>query len=135
MNKIVWQDSFKEGFATVKFQDDSLGYIDKKGNILAKGFKCAYSFDEGFATVKFQDNSYGYIDKKGNIIAKGFKDAYSFSEGFAWVIFQDNSFGYIDKKGNIYERNKKILINKNDKRLKAVEVFNLKEKLNKLLSI
>ena len=114
---------FSEGFARVLFQDNSLGYIDKKGNILAKGFKCAYSFDEGFATVKFQDNSYGYIDKKGNIIAKGFKDAYSFFEGFAWVQFQNNSWGYIDKKGNTYERNKKTLINKNDKRLKGIKVY------------
>ena len=135
MNKIVWQGSFKEGFAWVKFQDDSYGYIDKKGNILAKGFKYAGSFSEGFAWVKFQDNSYGFIDKKGNITSKGFKDAYSFSEGFAWVKFQDFSFGYINNKGNIYEINKKILINKNDPRLKGIKVYNLEKKLNKLMKL
>ena len=93
------------------------------------------SFFEGFAKVRFQDNSTGYIDKKGNILAKGFKDAYSFYEGFALVKFQDNSWGFINNKGNIYEKDKKTLINKNDPRLKGIEVFNLKEKLNKLLSI
>ena len=135
MNKIAHQGKFSEGFATVIFQDNSLGYIDKKGNIIAKGFKNAYSFNEGFAMVKFQDDSYGFINNKGNIFAKGFKDAYSFSEGFAKVIFQDNSWGFIDNKGNIYEMNRKTLINKNDPRLKAVEVFNLKEKLNKLMKL
>ena len=106
--------------------DNSFGYIDKKGNILAKGFKNAFSFSEGFAWVIFQDNSYGYIDKKGNILAKGFKNAWQFSEGFAWVIFQDDSLGFIDKEGNIYERNKKILINKNDPRLKGIEIYSNK---------
>ena len=103
--------------------DNLWGFIDKKGNIIAKGFKFAYSFYEGFAWVKFQDNSYGYIDKKGNIIAKGFKEAWSFYEGFAKVKFQDDSYGYIDNKGNIYEDDKKTLINKNDPRLKAVEIY------------
>ena len=93
------------------------------------------SFSEGFAWVKFQDNSWGYIDKKGNIIAKGFKDAGSFYEGFVRVIFQDNSFGYIDNKGNIYEDDKKTLINKNDSRLKGIKVFNLENKLNKLMKL
>ena len=92
-------------------------------------------FQEGFAWVQFLGNSYGYIDKKGNIFAKGFKDAFSFKEGFALVKFQDNSYGYISKKGNIYEGDKITLINKNDPRLKAVEVFSLKEKLNKLMEI
>ena len=118
-----WVDSFSEGFARVKFQDNSFGYIDKKGNIIAKGFKDAGSFFEGFAKVRFQDNSLGYIDKKGNILAKGFKDAYSFYEGFALVKFQDNSWGFINKKGNIYEKDKKTLINKNDPRLKGIEIY------------
>ena len=103
--------------------DNSYGYIDKKGNILAKGFKLAGSFKEGFATVIFQDNSWGYIDKKGNIIAKGFKIAYSFWEGFANVLFQDNSYGFINNKGNIYKEDKKTLINKNDPRLKGIEIY------------
>ena len=118
-----WVGSFFEGFAVVIFQDNSYGFIDKKGNILAKGFRDVYSFSEGFAEVQFQDYSWGYIDKKGNIIAKGFKYAWSFSEGFARVKFQDYSWGYIDKKRNIYESNQKTLINKNDPRLKGIEIY------------
>ena len=112
-----------EDFAMKIRIDNSWGFIDKKGNIIAKGFKFAYSFYEGCALVIFQNDSYGFIDKKGNILAKGFKDAAPFYEGFAEVQFQNNSWGYIDKKGNIYEKDGKTLINKNDKRLKRVEIY------------
>ena len=135
MNEIIYKGKFSEGFARVQFQDDSCGFIDKKGNILAKGFKDVSSFYKGFARVRFQDLSYGYVDNKGNTFAKGFKLAGLFYEGFAGVKFQDDSYGYIDNKGNIYEHGRKTLINKNDPRLKGIEVFNLEKKINKLLSI
>jgi len=93
------------------------------------------SYTEGYAYVQFSDRSYGYVDHNMIIIVKGLIDAYPFMNGYALVQFSCNNFGRLSKNLRFYEEDKKTLIKNNDPRLKGVKVYNLKDKLNKILCI
>ncbi len=63
---------FKNGYAWVSIPDyehedgaTTYGFMDKKGNIVFKGFEDLTDFNEGFAAV-VKDGLIGFIDTKGN---------------------------------------------------------------------
>ena len=58
--------SFHEGLAAVQLGKNKQGYIDKKGNIVLKGYYFAGRFSQGLAAIqKTKDGMLGYIDKTG----------------------------------------------------------------------
>lgn len=106
---------FHEGLASVRLesrQDDTQGYMDKRGQVKFKGFTSGSSFAEGLAKVTIrksysQPHKTGYIDKTGKlVIAAKYDDGKSFSEGLAAVAtgkYEYRNFigkwKFIDRKG------------------------------------
>lgn len=89
----------------------------------------------GLIKVRFSDNSWGFVNMQGYIFAKGFYHVWPFENGLAEVNFGPNSWGFLDLRGNLYEKNKKILIDKNDFRFKKIKINSLSQKLDRLLKI
>ena len=99
-------DSFQEGLARVKDENNKWGFIDKTG----KGvIPCLWNgvgiFNEGFAYIIGDNWKYGYIDKNGKIVIPcQWKDACHFVNGLARVEDEKNNWFYIDKSGKIIRK-------------------------------
>lgn len=91
--------NFKEGRAW--FHDEnSYGFINKKGEFLAQHLLRAYDFNEGMAKVRLQDFSYGFVDLRGDLVIGGLDSVQDFKDGVAKVWKKkDNAIYYINKKG------------------------------------
>lgn len=102
---------FHEGFAVVSVNTD-VGFIDRTGKMLCKGYTSAASFAEGLAAVvvgRGRQAKYGFINTKCElVIAPRFDPIFArhdkieslsrFSEGLASVRV-GKTHGYIDKTG------------------------------------
>jgi hypothetical protein len=64
--KFIYAENFSEGLALVKLKDFDYGFINKKGQVILKGFSYASSFKNGFAFVNL--NRYDFIDKDGKFL-------------------------------------------------------------------
>lgn len=100
----IWEDadSFSEGLARVKDENNMWGFINKRGEtIIPFQWTFACSFSEGLACVEEDEQYWGFIDSKGNmVIPCEWHKAQSFIEGLAPV--QDGvKYGYIDKNGEL----------------------------------
>lgn len=93
-------ESFEEGFALVKDNENTF-FINKKGeNVFDKVFEDAYGFSNDLAAVK-KDGLWGFIDKSGNMVIKNqFDQVQRFQESFA-AVEKNNEWGMIDNLGNI----------------------------------
>ncbi|MBC8030285.1 MAG: WG repeat-containing protein [Pyrinomonadaceae bacterium] len=107
----VFGYGFHEGFAAVSVNTE-VGFIDRTGKLLCKGYTSAARFSEGLAAVvvgRGRQAKYGFVNAKGElVIAPRFdpvlrheqiESLSHFSEGLASVRV-GNMYGYIDKKGN-----------------------------------
>ena len=65
----------------------NFSFVDREGNIIARGFDDAYGFYDGYAAVK-KNGKWGFIDKQGNLVVDYiFDKATALSEGKSWVIY------------------------------------------------
>lgn len=101
--------SFSEGLASVMNEDDKVGFIDTKGNLVIdyqfiqnQNYDYYdYDFKEGLSAVMIEPDKYGYIDKTGEIVIPyQFTVAKNFSDGLA-VVYNGDNWGYINKTGEI----------------------------------
>lgn len=70
-----------------KYNYKNYTFIDRDGNIIARGFDDAYGFYDGYAAVK-KNGKWGFIDKQGNLAVDFmFDKATALSEGKSWVIY------------------------------------------------
>lgn len=110
--KISTGNYFSNGYTMVQdAQEDSLGYMDKQGNILFKKSRknAAFAphnigFSNGLALYKngLFGTGYEYMNKKGEIVIQGnSKRAQKFSEGLAAIKIDYLNCGYIDTVGNL----------------------------------
>lgn len=97
---------FNYGFAAVKFKSGEYGYVNEKGNILAKGFKQVHGF-------------------------RSFEN----SNPRAFILIDDNIPGYIDQQGNVYKEDGMTLIHKDDPILSNIIVNEIIIERNKTISI
>jgi WG containing repeat len=96
---------FKEGLAGVRLGNDSIGYINTRGQVVFKfntdvpdppNGPGVQDFSEGMVPVR-QDGLWGYADNKGTMIIKPqYDDVMHFREGLAPVKLR-GFWGYIDK--------------------------------------
>lgn len=97
---------FSEGLAAVANEDDKLGFIDTKGNLVIP-FNFEHNFDgtylyqgfsNGLAAVSI-DGKFGYISINGNFaIEPKFDYAGRFNDGIALIVL-NGLYGYIDRDG------------------------------------
>jgi hypothetical protein len=94
---------FSEGLLAVSSEnyDDSF-FMDRRGQIVIRGFSRVTSFSEGLAAVQVdRDGLWGYIDRDGVLrILPQFQWAEPFSDGRAMVVVGDEH-GYIDRDGRM----------------------------------
>jgi len=97
---------FNEGFGHICITEDEHGftndhgYVNKKGEIVSRGYQGASDFSEGLAGVK-QNNGWVFINKHMVVEIKGpFEDVFYFSEGIAAVKI-NGKWGFINTKGEI----------------------------------
>ncbi len=84
---------FNEGIAVVTRENESISFIDSKGNELlklkeanGKPVEKARGFSQGLAAFQDADDKWGYVDKKGKVVIKAKYDAaVDFREGLAIV--------------------------------------------------
>lgn len=89
--------NFRYGVASVQ-KNNVWFFIDLRGEMVAGGFKEAFSFNEGLAPVKREDDQWYYIDHTGYEILGPYDFADEFSEKLA-VIRKKDKFYFINKEG------------------------------------
>lgn len=108
--------NFSEGVATVEYRCYDQQYIDKEGNVIAKGLVCS-PFSEGMARVSVTHSKSAFINKSGQIIINEGKRKFFngvnetdvriqfggsvFKEGVAHVSVTHDCWGYIDITGKL----------------------------------
>lgn len=110
--EIVWcAGGFEEGLLMVKLEDETYGYINKKGEMVIKPqYDVAYGFSEGLALVKKDDTSL-IIDKKGETVIKIKKDWKCYSGFYYGVMVAEDAndrLGFMDKKGEFIKCPSKV---------------------------
>jgi hypothetical protein len=105
--KYKYIDPFKNGVARVRYEDNSWGILDKKGNeLISKGkYKYIGAFHENRASVmSIESELAGYVDERGvEVIAATFEKVWgnsNFQEGLA-LAEKDEKSSFIDINGNI----------------------------------
>ena len=101
--KIVYKESYHEGFAYVKLDDGKWAFIDKNGKLQEGRYRDAWSYSEGFAIVKLDDGKRAFIDRNGKLQEGRYREALSYREGFAIVKLDDGKWAFIDKNGKLQE--------------------------------
>ena len=99
------QRSFSDGVARVKKRDNSLCFINKKGEVMLTLSPSVYdvnNFHDGYAVFQ-QGNSkkYGIIDKSGKVIVNA---VYDFIEDISEGLFcvkKDKKYGFVNKDGDM----------------------------------
>ncbi len=93
-------ESFSDGLALFKGNDERLGFLDKTGKIVIQpNYAFAKAFSEGLAPAE-QDGRWGYIDKTGQwSVQPIFEEADSFAEGLSRIRV-GTQFGYSDRQGH-----------------------------------
>lgn len=97
----VW--FFHEGLAAVRSEDDMIGFIDKRGELV---IPCIYesanlSFSEDGICAVQKDGKWGYIDRDNNIVIPfEYDDAYGADAGLASVI-KGEKCGLVDYQNRI----------------------------------
>jgi len=77
------------------------GFVDRKGNVIARGFWATRCMVDGLALVRVENGKYGFVSPSGEFkIAPRFSGACSFSEGLAAVEVGER-YGYIDRFGKM----------------------------------
>jgi hypothetical protein len=101
----TYAQNFSEGFAFVRFNDNSCGYIDNTGELKFRLYDVQRGepFSDGLALILDNQFNFYYIDKQGNRLGNLlFSGAESFSNGLAKVSFERSNlrkWGYINTSG------------------------------------
>ena len=86
-------DAFSRNYYAYELYCDKYNYrnftfINRDGDVIAKGFEDAYGFYDGYAAVK-NNGKWGFIDKQGSVVVDFvFDKATAISEGKSWVIYK-----------------------------------------------
>ena len=97
---------FHNGIACVKIDDETWGFIDKKGAVVVKDLYktyLPYTFSSGMYPLQGGDfGECGYKDKKGKwIIQPDYRSVTSFMDGVALVEEFGGTYHFIDNTGNV----------------------------------
>lgn len=92
---------FSDDRAIVRLGSDGRerGFIDRNGNIIARGYANAWRFSEGLAPVQKSNSKWVFINKQGStVISQEYDLANTFHEGLAYVK-RGRWFGFVDRNG------------------------------------
>jgi hypothetical protein len=113
--KYSYADDFKDGYATVALEEQSIsklamgtsnkGVINKAGKFVVNPYlNSIFPFNEGYAVVNFGglgDPTVGVIDERGNVVTPGrFEFITRFNQGIASAATPNNGWGVIRPDGS-----------------------------------
>ena len=89
------------GRISVKFEDNTWGYLDSEFNVIGKGYKYASSYSCGVAVVLY-DNSWHLIDNQGKSIGRSYDSLWPISDFPGLFCAGDGEkYGIIDSYGDV----------------------------------
>ena len=115
--KFVGHKSFKDivgftanGVIVRLFEDNSVGLVDGKGNLIAdNNYKVINQYSNGFAVVEYEDGGYNYIDTTGNELLTGNNfSCEDFDDDGYGIISNSNGIGVCNNKGKILFQSEKF---------------------------